>query len=327
MFLSSCSFQNAMNNNPNIHLRRLFKYFSPLFSIIENRIINKYGKHKTSCPVVFIIGAPRSGSTILYQILTSFLDVQYINNFIDLARENINFGFLLNNRYLRKTSHKSYKSEYGKTNKEGLNAPNEGMFWYKWLPKDKHYVTSEDVSPKNKDILMKKVNAVINRYRKPFVIKNLSFSMRLDLLKEIFPEAKYIYIKRNPAETAMSVLKARLDNKIKKNKIWSILPKNYKEIERLEEKEMVISQIYHIEKQINIDSKKLTPDNFKIVYYEELCKNTLSVIDDLRYFIQPDLKWLKDKNLLTNAITPSTTKASKEITKLTSNFDWEYYYE
>ncbi|MDA3778711.1 MAG: hypothetical protein PF487_00520, partial [Bacteroidales bacterium] len=58
-------------------LRRLFKYTSPLISVFEKSKINKYSSRKTEKQPIFILGVPRSGSTILYQIITDFFNISY----------------------------------------------------------------------------------------------------------------------------------------------------------------------------------------------------------------------------------------------------------
>ncbi|NIU01842.1 MAG: hypothetical protein GWN01_13310, partial [Nitrosopumilaceae archaeon] len=56
----------------------------------------------------------------------------------------------------------------------------------------------------------------------PFLTKNVKMSVRLPALKEIFPEAKLIRIRRNPVDIALSLLLAR---RIRGLEWWSVMPK------------------------------------------------------------------------------------------------------
>ena len=117
-------------------LRRLFKYTSPLISIFEKSKINKYGAKTSKIPPIFIVGAPRTGSTIVYQLITQYFDTIYFNNLVHLARENTYFGFWLSNKFFKENPHNSFKSNHGDTLTGGLHAPSEGgQIWQKWLPK------------------------------------------------------------------------------------------------------------------------------------------------------------------------------------------------
>ena len=74
-------------------LRRVLKYSRPIISIFESLKIKKYATKEPEYQPVFIIGSPRSGSTILYQLITNYLDVLYVDNLINLSRGNLFFGF------------------------------------------------------------------------------------------------------------------------------------------------------------------------------------------------------------------------------------------
>ncbi len=261
-------------------LRWLFKYSSPFTKILEKRAIKKYAKKGSNYSPVFIIGAPRSGSTILYQLITSYFDFLYINNFINLAREITFIGFLLNHKFLKKKAHNSFESKFGDTSNDGLLAPNEGLFWYKWLPKNKHYVHPDELSIKQKQAMKDYFHAIMNKTQKSLVIKNLSFSMRLELIKDLFPDAKIIFIRRNPVNIVQSIYKVKRKLNIKDNQLWSIKPPNYKELEKLPIIEQVVKQVFYIEKNIFDSLSKYNQEQYIELKYEELkdCREKINVL-------------------------------------------------
>ncbi len=275
-------------------LRRLLKYSSPIISIFEKQKIKKLNTKSPNFQPIFIIGPPRSGSTILFQILTNYLDVIYINNLVNMAKRNPYFGFLLSNKFIKSKSHNTFDSKYGKIKIENLAAPNEGLFWYKWLNKKEHYSDENSLNNQQKINFRNTVFAIINKYQKPFLIKNLSFSVRIKLLHDIFPEAKYIYIKRNPLYVAQSILLAKEKLHIPDNEIWSIRPKNYKNFEKSGKIKQIVCQIKGIEEQIKQDKTLIKNENFYELSYEDFCKNTEKYVTDIHDFTNCNLK-IKNK--------------------------------
>ncbi|NBC82522.1 MAG: hypothetical protein GVY19_03980 [Bacteroidetes bacterium] len=265
-------------------IRRIFKYCFPLIYVFELFYLLKYGKSESQFPTVYIIGPPRTGSTIIYQLITSYLDVLYIDNLTELSRNNLFFGIWLSQKLYKEKAHKNFSSNIGRTHNAGLHAPNEGLFWYRFLPRGKHYVNSNDVSSKNKKWLIRYHNAVKNKFQKPFVIKNLSFSMRLDLIKEIEPNAKFIHVTRDPFFTAQSIYLARKKESWPNDKLWSIQPKHAKEIEKLPIFEQITKQIDSINQQIEGDLTDFKNGYMK-VKYEDVCHQTSHVIKKIMNFI------------------------------------------
>lgn len=251
-------------------LRRGLKYSAPVLNIPAKSMIRKYSGDKETFQPVFIVGPPRSGSTILYQLITNYLDVLYIDNLMNMSKEAPWFGAWLSNKIYGNAPHNSFESHHGKTLKSGLHAPNEGLFWYKWLPKDSHYVGEGQIDKSDIDEIKDFVYAIMNRYRKPIVFKNLSFSMRLEFIKEAFPKAKIIYIRRDPVYVAQSIYIARKKEKVKKNEIWSIRPVEEEKLKKMPEVKHIVTQVYLIEKKITKDLQQLIPQQWTVVEYENM---------------------------------------------------------
>ena len=272
------------------YLRTILKYSHPLISIYEKNKIRKLGEVPSKEPCLFILGAPRTGSTILYQLITDLLDVLYIDNLANFARYNPYFGLGLSSRFYGNQAHHSYKSSFGSTIQQGLHAPAEALFIYKWFPKDHHFTETSDLRADKISSFQNTINAIINRVSKPLVIKNLSFGLRLQVLTEVIPNAKYLVIKRDPLFTAQSIILAKQKNKIPEQKIWGIRPKNYLHLERMDPLKSVVMQVYSIEKQIHDDLKKVSPESILYIDYEKLSPNPELVINEVVHLIGPNVK-------------------------------------
>ncbi|MBK3518559.1 sulfotransferase [Carboxylicivirga marina] len=250
-------------------IRRLFKYSSWLLNLIERPLIKRYSANKMRHAPTFIIGPPRTGSTILYQALTQKLDVLYIDNLINMARNNPYIGFWFSQKIFGNKSHNSSSSNHGNT--KGLHAPNEGLFWYKWLPRDRHYIELDEMNTQSIGQIKELLQAITNRYDKPILFKNLSFSVRLPFVKTTFPEAKIIYIKRNPLYVAQSILLGKRKSNTPANEVWSIKPKEHALLAQMDDElEQIVWQIYLIEKQIHKDLRLFEEQQVNVIDYEAL---------------------------------------------------------
>ncbi|MGH9926678.1 MAG: sulfotransferase family protein [Nitrososphaera sp.] len=150
---------------------------------------------------VLIVGAPGSGTTLLYQILSSHRDLAYMTH--NMFRAGLlRYGRLLG--YSRKAQlilqnliHRDPAS----------TLPHEADgFWMNYMG---YYncMTENDYTEEMAAFFRKKIVTVQNLWGRPrFVNKNLQNSFRVRLLNAIFPDAKFIHIIRDGRAVAFSIL-------------------------------------------------------------------------------------------------------------------------
>src|SRR6056297_1278708 len=102
---------------------RLVSLAAPVIHFFERDKIKSYGSQPLKHQPVFIIGAPRTGSTILYQALTNLYDVLYIDNLVCRFHRNLFLGFRVSNRIYGAKPHNSFSSYHGRT--RGGHSPSE----------------------------------------------------------------------------------------------------------------------------------------------------------------------------------------------------------
>ncbi|MGK0254909.1 MAG: hypothetical protein ACI9OE_002424 [Mariniflexile sp.] len=295
---------------------------SPCITFLERKVILKYASQPLKHQPIFIIGAPRTGSTILYQALTNNYEVSYIDNLISIFYKNIFFGFWLSDFFYRNKSHDNFKATHGNTLDFGGHAPSEcGEFWYRWLPRDSHFVDSDDCGEEVIQEIRNQVTAIINFTNKPLLFKNLNAGQRLRLLVRAFPNAKFIYIRRDPLFTASSILKARRKVGVNANDWWGIQPRNYQSLVKLEEIDMCVAQIYYIEKQINEDIKLFDKNNLIIVNYNELSERCVVGIAK-KYNLAK-----KQKTVFPSFIKDETCRLDTKSIELTQKYIRKYPFE
>ncbi len=219
--------------------------------------------------VVFIIGAPRTGSTILYQALTNTYQFAYIDNTACTWHRNLRFGLWLSQKKYGNRSHNNFKAEHGDTRKFGGHAPSEcGQFWYRWLPKDRHFIDHDEVNETMVSDIRKEVLGAIAFLQKPLLFKNLNTGQRLRLVHKAFPEAKIIFVRRDPRFVIRSILRARKDRGKSEGQWWSIMPPNVNTLLDLPECDMCAAQAYYLERQIEEDLTLFPRDNVQEVHYQ-----------------------------------------------------------
>lgn len=247
-----------------------------ILEILERRIITKFNDKKLNYPPLFIIGAPRTGSTILYQCLTRALDLAYINNFMCGMYRSIFIASIIS-KYLLPTFHQTYNSYQGRT--RGWNGPSEcGEFWYRWFPRERHFVDYGELSQERKTEIKNTVKTLTHYFDKPIVFKNLNCGQRLRALYEIFPGALFVYCKREPLYTAQSLILQREKKFGNRNQWLSVKPKNYNRLLNLNYPEQIVKQIYYIQKQIEEDLTLFDPDQYIEVWYKEFCRSPNSIV-------------------------------------------------
>jgi omega-hydroxy-beta-dihydromenaquinone-9 sulfotransferase len=149
---------------------------------------------------ILIIGAPGSGTTLLFQTLCSHRDLAYINNNM-LRAGLLRHGRLVGDRrkallILQNLIHRDPSS----------NLPLGDALWVKYF-RDYNYMAENDYSEEMAAYFRKKVLQVQNLWsRSRFVDKTLVNCFRVRLLNLIFPDAKFIHIIRDGRAVAFSIL-------------------------------------------------------------------------------------------------------------------------
>jgi len=118
----------------------------------------------------------------------------------------------------------------------------------------------------------------------PFIVKNLNNSMRLRRINQVFPNAIYIYIKRDVVYTAQSIILTRRRLFRNDGEWFSVKPQNYETLLELDPFEQVIYQIMSIESYIKqvLDDRQIK--NVIEFWYEDMCldwRGALNKIADL----------------------------------------------
>ena len=242
--------------------------YDPILPLIEKKILLKRKSDLSRMQPIFIVGAPRTGSTLLFELLISTYRTSYITNLSALLYKSpVHATKLIKSLGLVHTF--SGTSKYGYI--QGLSAPSEaGVLFNHWFGNDES-VKQDKHNLLPAHVVRMTVDSMCCLMKGPFIVKNLNNSMRLERINQIFPNAIYIYIKRDVIYTAQSIILAR--RKLFRNdEGWfSVKPQNYETLLELDPFEQVIYQIMSIENYIKqvLDEQQIK--NVIEIWYEDMC--------------------------------------------------------
>lgn len=163
---------------------------------------------------IFIVGLPRSGSTLLVQLLVSHLYLGYATNLVARFWNRPAFGVALN-RILSKDpgAVPENDSRYGRT--LGYEGHHEfGWFWARWFDYgDSHRIEPERWNAIDTHALRAELSAMERAWGRPLIFKNPpALSMQIGFFEQFLDEPLYIYLRRSELEVATSLWRLRLES-------------------------------------------------------------------------------------------------------------------
>ncbi|MFO7863908.1 MAG: sulfotransferase [Salinivirgaceae bacterium] len=245
---------------------------------------------------VFIVGAPRSGTTLLYQLLTQAWYFAYFSEYA----ANIPWApVMITEKSLDQfdSDNEGFNSNYG--HPEGIFAPGEaGRFWNRWFPTEKNhgynYVDQHFLSTVQIRVIYQTIAHLEQLIGAPFINKNVKNCVRIRALNHIFPHALFIYIERDLKENAASLLQMRKKKVGDVNKWLGVMPKEINFLKQLDGYEQIIAQLHFLKKNITEDLKALNC-SYLHVQYEELCNEPNMIIKQLAEFFDANKLTIKPK--------------------------------
>ena len=235
-------------------------------------------------PTVHVIGAPRSGTTLLTQVLAAHTNIGYINNLIAAFWKAPVYGIRLSAQVVPRNTGSSYQSEFGRT--KGIHEPHEfGYFWSELLDYQEMREPEEE-----KNIDWEHVRLIFTNmtraYGGPILFKSLLLAWHIPQMQMTLPKTCWLHIRRDPIQNSLSLLRFRHQFLGSVEKWGSLKPKEYEWLANKPYWEQVAGQVYFLEKRYREQLKQIPKENILSLTYEELCnspgeaiKNALRVIN------------------------------------------------
>ena len=240
------------------------------FRTLEEQLFNSaIDLPRTHKEIIFIVGAPRTGSTLLYLLMIRHFHLTFFPNFVnDNFYENPAIGMMM---WLAEMCDQHFdvtlENRYGHT--VGLSQPSEAtrIFkkWFEDSATSKHLADTLDF-----------LAAVIPS---PLVIKNAWNCFRIADLATEYPSAKFVWIRRGIEAAALSDLNARYVTAGSPS-VWTpVTPPNVGELADLPYAQQVVENQRAFEREIYKGlSSILQPSRWTEVWFEKLIENNAETL-------------------------------------------------
>ena len=271
--------------NPVKYINKILYYCNKyIFCLVENLTFS--GNKKLKFPPIFIVGAPRSGSTLTIQLIVQALEMSYMTN-----RHAKYFGMpFVVEKFFNPTNNIyniSFTSNHGRT--KGSHSPSEaGNWWYRFFRKNPSYITLADANENDMKKFRRSVSLMINAAQKPLIFKNMYETVRIQPIKKYIPESLFIFLERSEIDNGHSLLETRYKVHNDYNAWWSVEVPDCNDLKSCHPGKQVIEQIRGLNSIVHEDLVKMGVNQEEVfnILYEDLCENPEKVIANLQKFLE-----------------------------------------
>ena len=266
------------NSNLEALLEELAQYLEPIESEIEKRFT------KPTFPPLFLVGNPRSGTSLFMQFLSAtnafavptnllsrFYYAPYLGAKIQELTTNPKYDY--KNQLGTEDYKITFNSVLGGTH--GKLSPSEILhFWRLFLPRyDPQYLNENECGKIDVVGLRKGIAAIESVFEKPFAAKAFMLQYNLDWLIKAFPNCIIVYLKREPIFVMQSILKAREIHYGDRQKWWSVKPQEYEFLKEMDPYHQIAGQVYYTDKALEEQLTGLCESKKLEIKYEDFCLN------------------------------------------------------
>ena len=247
---------------------------------------------KSRLPILLLVGAPRSGTTLMLQFLASTGAFAFPTNLMTRFYGSLRFASMVQlmlgdkkydfqGEFSDVTKTIAFESKLGKT--QGLMQPSE--FWYFWRRFFNLDVPSKlsEESLKQSDLaqFVSELAEMERIFDRPVLLKALLLCFDLKLLCSTLNKPIFLHIKRNTIENARSLLKARTAYFGDLNVWYSTKPGEYEWLRSRSPFEQVLGQVIATNREIERQFSEIPSDQTIVIEYEEFCKQPNEVIKQI----------------------------------------------
>lgn len=232
---------------------------------------------------IFILGAPRTGSTLLYQALCSRFSLPYFANLTnDCFAKTPIVGLTIQKALPVEVR---YASRYGKT--VGSFQPSEGSaVMTRWFGGEHpSELASTCILDGMEPHFLATLAAADALFAAPLVIKNAWNCFRVRYLAQALPSARFIWIKRDAADAAKSDLAARYHTKGSAHEWNSATPANVETLKRMTPAAQVVENQHGFNAAVREGLNRHAEGRWQEIWYEDFCNSPDAILADLGDFL------------------------------------------
>lgn len=245
--------------------------------------IKKPAANALKHPIIFVVGCPRSGSTLLMQWIASLGVFAYPSNLVARFYENPYFGVRVQQALYtfdkkkqiipEQTGADAYSSSYGHT--VGALAPSE--FWYFWRRffqfGENQKIENFHSGNQNTSDFVEELARMELAFSMPLAMKAMILNWNLPELYSLFDKCLMIDVRRKPEENAESLYYSRLEFFNDTKKWYSFKPPAYESLKDLPPLQQVAGQVFYTREAIEQGLEKIPEHSVLRISHEEFCRN------------------------------------------------------
>lgn len=237
-------------------------------------------------PPIFIIGAPRSGTSLLYELMVTRYRFAIISNLAHrfyltpLAASRLGKSWI-------QAWRGNFESRYGHI--AGWGAPNEGGWvWRRWL-RDGDWTDGAAFPKRHMSGPRRLVSGLSSIFGAPFLNKNVMHSNRLLLMQRIWPDALYIHVRRDVTDNARSIVRAeRKDGGPVPDaeNWWSVRPSIAENYVGSSDVVRAVAQVIGVDADIKRDMQVIGTEYMWVIDYSDMCDDPRRVLEGVAKFLE-----------------------------------------
>lgn len=235
-------------------------------------------------PAIFIVGGPRSGTTVTYQLLARHLPVTYTSNWTAcFPHAPITAGRIVPRWIQRPRSHAN-KNYFG--NVSGLDGPNDAFaIWNRWLGDVRG--KPEPLTPEAREEIRRFFAAWHRAFAKPILNKNNRNTLCIADLARALPGARFVVVRRDPVYVAQSLIESRREVQGDDHAGWGLLNRDADPSDPMGHVHAVCAQIEDVESRLRDQLAAVPPDRVVELQYEDTCAAPARAIERVQNAFLP----------------------------------------
>jgi hypothetical protein len=226
---------------------------------------------------VFLLGAPRTGSTVIYQAFAEVFQLPYFSNLTnDCYAEHPVVGLAIQRSVSVPVD---WSSRFGKTS--GAFQPSEGSaIMTRWFGGGHpSQVVSNTILEGREAELHATLRGASALFGRPLMIKNAWNCFRIEYLARSLPDARFVWIRRDVARAALSDLEARYVTKGSPD-VWnSATPGNVAQLIARPPVEQVVENQWEFHVAIESGLETEARARYTIIWYEDFLKSPQAALE------------------------------------------------
>lgn len=236
-------------------------------------------------PSLFIVGTPRSGTTLLTQLLAAHTSIGYVNNLIAAFWRAPVYGIRLSEKLMPRGARSTFESNFGRT--RDISEPHEfGYFWSAHLG----YKELRERQPGQAAIDWQRLRLVLvnmqHAFRSPVMFKAGLLGWHIRDVHGVLSKSCWIYVNRDPIQTALSLLEIRERFLGSIHKWASLKPLEYSWLQDEPPWRQVAGQVYYLHRRYTEQLAAIDPGSVLTISYRELCQAPEGVLHRIRSLIE-----------------------------------------